>query len=226
MNIIITGTSRGIGHALANYYKELGNVIGINRTRSDLNIEQIICDINDHSNLKTNLNEALVNIDRIDLLILNAGVLGNIQSITESKIEDLKKTMDTNLWSQKFLLDIVLQKEVKNVIAISSGAAIKGTYGWSGYSLSKTALNMLIQLYADEYKGTKFIALAPGLVHTQMQEELAQVDISEFTNIKRIHDARGTENMPTPDKFIGIYQEKIDKILNYDSGSFIDIRKI
>jgi benzil reductase ((S)-benzoin forming) len=85
---------------------------------------------------------------------------------------------------------------------------------------------MLIQLYADEYKETKFIALAPGLVHTQMQEELAKVDTNKFTNIKRIHDARGTENMPTPEKFIGIYQKKIDTILSYESGSFIDIRKI
>jgi benzil reductase ((S)-benzoin forming) len=226
MNFLITGTSRGIGHALAKYYSQKGTVYGISRSTSDLDIEQLQCDLTNYEQLKSQLNNFLSEVNEIDTVILNAGVLGKIQSISEANINELKETMEINLWSQKIILDLLIHKKIKNVIAISSGAAVKGSYGWSGYSLSKAALNMLIQLYADEYKDIKFIALAPGLVHTHMQDQLAKVDTNKYKNIKRLHDARGTKDMPQPDEFIKLYNSKLSKILEANSGSFIDIRKI
>jgi len=227
MNIYISGTSRGIGEALGKYYKENGvKVFGIARSPKNIDINQIECDLTQYDEMKIKIKEQLKDIKSLDLIILNAGILGDINLLKESDLNDMKRTMEVNLWSQKVLLDLLLEYKPKTVIAISSGAAIKGSPGWSGYSLSKAALNMLVQLYASEVNETKFIALAPGLVDTSMQETISKIDSHKFPNFKRIQNSRNTENMPGPDDFIKIYKEKINEILMAQSGSFIDIRHL
>lgn len=226
MNIFISGTSRGIGHALAKSYARDNKVFGVSRSKCDLAIEHCQLDLTDYPNVAKSISKQLESIDSLDMVFLNAGILGKMQKMQVADLADLKNTMEVNLWSQKVLLDILLTKSPQYVIAISSGAAINGNMGWSGYSLSKAALNMLIQLYASEFPKTKFIALAPGLVDTHMQDIIGEISSQEFPNLKRLHDARGTESMPTPEKFVENFHAKWGEIAQTESGHFIDIRKI
>ena len=86
---------------------------------------------------------------------------------------------------------------------------------------------MLIQLYASENPAVKFIAFAPGLVDTNMQAFISsQVESSEFPNFKRLHDARGTDSMPNIEKFGELFYEKLDRILETQSGDYIDLRNL
>lgn len=235
MNIFITGVSSGIGNGLAKFYLNKGEtVFGVSRRETDIdhpNFKHLRLDLTDYPKVKKEIPSFIGNND-IELAILNAGALGKIQPMIEAKLEELKGTMEINLWSQKVLLDTLLGNSQKNnlkletVVGISSGAGVRGNLGWSGYSLSKAALNMLIQLYAAEFKNTRFYALAPGLVDTSMQDILWDVSEKDYPSVKKLHDARGTENMPGPKEFAPKFEEALSKLKKMDSGSFADARLI
>ncbi|MFW5816506.1 MAG: alcohol dehydrogenase, partial [Wenzhouxiangella sp.] len=108
------------------------------------------------------------------------------------------------------------------------GAAVNMNYGWGGYSLSKAALNNLIQLYAHEMTDTHLSALAPGLVDTAMQDYLCgEVDSEEFPSVQKLKDARGTDHMPDARQAAETILDLLpDLRANQPSGSFVDIRQL
>lgn len=231
--VFITGVSSGIGKALSEEYLKLGwQLFGLSRRVSEINNENfkgIQADLSDFVNVPGALFELLGKQDELDLIILNAGILGEIADMSDSDIPDMKKTMDINLWSNKVVLDWLFKHTgtITQVIAISSGAAVNGNRGWNGYSISKAALNMMIKLYAAERPETHFCSLAPGLVDTAMQDYLcSQTETDKFTSLERIKSCRGTENMPKPGDFSSKFCQIIDSVRVYDSGCFKDIRKM
>lgn len=165
----------------------------------------------------------------MDLVILNAGILGEIKELKDTEIKELNSIMDINLWSNKIIIDKLLKEKnnIKHIVAISSGASINGSKGWGGYSISKAALNMMIKLYASENSGIHFTSLAPGLIDTSMQDYLCgKVDEFKFPSAKRLKESRGTELMPSPIKAGGIVANGIEKSKNITSGSYVDVRKV
>jgi hypothetical protein len=60
-----------------------------------------------------------------------------------------------------------------------------------------------------------------------MLEHLCEDDEPQrFPNMKRLKAARGTKDMPSPQKFAKMFDEKLDQILSVDSGSYVDLRKL
>ena len=232
-NIFITGISSGIGLGLVQKYLKLGwQVYGISRRACPIeheNLHSAQADLLDTANVPGALFELFAGQKQMDLVVLNAGVLGEIADMKDAPLADLKKTMDINLWGNKVVLDWLFKhmNEVKQVIAISSGAAVNGNKGWNGYSISKAALNMMVKLYAVEQLQTHFMSFAPGLVDTAMQDYLcSKTETEEFPSLARIQSARGTENMPGPDELAEKLPEVFERLKSYESGSFIDIRKM
>jgi NAD(P)-dependent dehydrogenase (short-subunit alcohol dehydrogenase family) len=110
---------------------------------------------------------------------------------------------------------------------ISSGASVLGNRGWSGYSLSKAALNMLARLYSHEFPGTHISALAPGIIDTSMMEHLCkEADATRFPALQRLREARGTPAMPTPETAARQVIEVLPLLRERPSGAFIDIREL
>ncbi|MCM8540373.1 MAG: SDR family NAD(P)-dependent oxidoreductase [Lentisphaeraceae bacterium] len=232
-NIFITGVSSGIGLGLTKkYLKEGWQVYGLSRREcpvKDENLKTVQVDLSDYANVPGALFELLSGVNTLDVVVLNAGVLGEIADMQKATLTDLKKTMDINLWSNKVVLDWLFKHvtSVKQVIAVSSGAAVNGNKGWNGYSISKAAFNMMIKLYAVEELDTHFMSFAPGLVDTAMQDYLcSRKDTASFPSLSKIQSARGTENMPTPDGLADKLPAVFEKLLAYESGGFIDIRKM
>lgn len=232
-NIFVTGISSGLGLGIAKKYLDLGwNVYGLSRRACPLNHENLHSfqvDLADFANVPGALFELFSGEKKLDIVVLNAGILGEITTMKSTAMSDLKKIMDVNLWSNKVVLNWLFKhmNEVKQVVAISSGAAVNGNKGWSGYSISKAAFKMMLKLYAEEEAGTHFMSFAPGLVDTAMQDYLcSQSETEEFPSLARIQSARGTENMPTPDELAERLPAVFEKLLSYESGSFIDIRKM
>lgn len=230
MNIFITGTSSGIGKGLAKFYCDQGHqVYGVSRRPSDIespNYHHKEIDLTNYPKVEKEIPVFLPS-QKIDLAVLNAGTLGKIQPMAQAVLDELKSVMEVNLWSQKVLLDALLKSvDLDTVIAISSGASVNGNLGWSGYSISKAALNMLVQLYAREFVDTKFYALAPGLVDTSMQDILWDVPEEKYPSVKKLHDARGTENMPKPEEFAPKFEKALKNLARLESGSFADVRKM
>ena len=98
MNILITGTSSGLGYELAKQFISKGDTVyGISRGISDLNIKQIQCDFHDLQAISIALNK-LIDVTTFDLVILNAGILGVISKTnkitsTRSRITRRKITL-------------------------------------------------------------------------------------------------------------------------------------
>ena len=237
MNVLITGTSSGLGYGLAKYYLQNGHeVYGISRKvnkelKADNNFKLLVQDITNFSEVITNLNSFLMHINKLDLIILNAGILNDIKDLKDTGIDEIKKVMDVNVWANKIIIDALFQcvHSIEQIIAISSGAAVSGSRGWNAYSLSKATLNMLINLYAKEYTQTHFCALAPGLIDTKMQDYIYALNKdheNKFPTVKKLKAAKGTDKMPDPEEAAKIVANSIEKIKIYESGSFIDVREM
>jgi len=236
MEILITGVSSGIGWGLTKYYLSKGDTVyGISRRiPKDLielpHFKHLSTDLSKIDNIDANLQQFIGNIPSLDIVILNAGVLGEIQDLKKQSIQKIKTVMDINVWSNKVLIDSLTASiaNIKSIVAISSGASVNGNRGWGAYSLSKASLNMLIQLYAAENGKTKFYALAPGLIDTKMQDYLCsgKLDTSLFPSAKILINARNTELMPSPLKAGELLANAIIKLQLLPSGSFVDIRKM
>jgi len=230
MNVCITGSSRGLGKAFVENYLSKGTeVYGLGRSEvSDKRYRYTQVDIADFDALYKSLVSLLDGVDSLDLLILNAGILGRIQDVSLCTMEQLKKEMDVNMWANKIILDFIIDKKisVKQVIAISSGASVNGSLGWNGYSLSKAALNMLIKLYAAEMRETHLSAIAPGLVKTEMIDSilLGDHDVNRYTSVQSLRDSERMGLILSAEQTALKILTLLPRLLQEESGSFIDIR--
>jgi benzil reductase ((S)-benzoin forming) len=235
MNVFITGNSSGLGYGLTEALLERDAIVwGMSRTGCALKpkyddvLRDRLQDLGSLNSIEEGLDRLLSDCLRLDLVVLNAGMLGRIQEISHADVHDLEHIMRVNVWANKVILDWLIERQipVDQIIAISSGAAVNMNYGWGGYSMSKAALNNLITLYAQEMPDTHLTALAPGLVDTGMQDYLCgDVDSEEFPSVQKLKDARGTDDMPSPreagDQIIDLLETlKSD----HESGAFVDIR--
>ena len=228
---LVTGNSSGLGLGLTRMLKDQGAAVyGLSRsgcpeeTAGDIRV-----DLADYAGIAPAMAQLLDGVERLDLVVLNAGLLGQIQSMQEADIAELRQLMDVNVWANKPILDHLLARgiEVGQIIAISSGAAVSGNFGWSGYSISKAALNMFVQLYAHEFPETPMHSLAPGLVDTAMQEFISEeVDVERFPALKRLQEARGTDAMPDNDTAAQRILDSLEDVRAIPTGRFADLRNL
>ena len=232
--IYITGVSSGLGYGLAKAYLERGaNVYGCSRREPKMLIDRGLhfqaIDLSDAESGKQLLNEQIKNVQTVDIIILNAAKLGKIRDMQETPLADLRETMEINVWSNKWFLDVLFSngRTVRQVVAISSGASLSGSRGWNGYSLSKATLNMLIKLYAGEQLDTHFTSFAPGLIDTTMQDYLTSLpEDDRYAPLKILKAAKGTSKMPDGETCANKLIDAFPKLLQLESGSYADIRKL
>jgi NAD(P)-dependent dehydrogenase (short-subunit alcohol dehydrogenase family) len=233
-NILITGVSSGLGKALAQLYLNEGcHVYGLSRRVPDdltqnKNFSFATVDLGESESVVIGIQE-LLTCQSLDLVILNAGILGHFGDMGDVSLETLHEVMDVNVWSNKIIIDFCVLENlsVKQVVAISSGASKSGARGWNGYGISKAALNMLIKLYAAEIPDTHFTSLAPGLIDSPMQDYLYTLEVDDiYPTLSRIRSNRYTETMPKPDTAAMNIAKCIEKLPEtVKSGDYIDIRK-
>ena len=230
-SVFITGTSSGLGRALAEEALNRGAIAcGCSRRPSGLpGLREVQCDLTDHVALPTQLDTLLEGVSGLDLVVLNAGILGRIQDLHDTPMAEAKQVMEVNLWSNKAIMDWLHDwgRPVGQVVMISSGASILGNKGWGSYALSKAALNMLAKLYAHEFPDTHISALAPGIIDTAMMTHLCEeADADAFPALRRLREARGTEAMPDPGTAARRVLSVLPALRAEPRGSFVDIRKL
>lgn len=234
-NVLITGVHRGLGHELASLCLERGwNVYGVSRRvpgdlvgRGTFTFQQ--ADLAEHARIPAVLEDLLGDVRHLHLVILNAGILGGLKDLRDTSLSELKLVMDLNVWANKMIIDALMvdQRRVDQVVAVSSGAAFNGSGGWGGYSISKSALNLMIRVYADEHPDTHFATLAPGIVLTDMvQEVLDTRDNPRWPAVARIRQARDESQIREPAEAARIFLDAVPRLLSTESGSFSDVRKM
>lgn len=232
--VFITGVSSGLGYGLAKVYLERGaSVYGCSRrSPADLierGLKFIEADLADSASAETAIETLLGEVGELDRVILNAAKLGTIRDMRDTPLSDIAETMNINVYANKWILDRLFAtgRTITQVVAISSGASISGSRGWNGYSLSKAALNMLIKLYSGEQLATHFTSLAPGLVDTAMQDYLTNLPADErYAPLQILKDAKGTDKMPDGETCAERLVELFPRLLELESGSYADIRKL
>lgn len=235
MKVFITGASSGIGHGLAlEYLKRDAIVWGISRRGSEglsgyPNYNNLQLDLTSYEKSQQLIPGFLSMTDYFDLVILNAGILGEIKLMQNIRIDDIKKVMETNVWANKNLLDLLFRLNIKitQVVSMSSKAALLSSPGWGSYSLSKAALDMLMNIYAKEYPDTHFCAFAPGLVDSEIQDYIYNIkEVEKYPSAKKLKEARYTDEMPDAINAAPMLIEGFEKALNYKSGSHVDVREL
>jgi len=183
-NIIITGTSRGIGFEMVKLFSDAGhNVLALSRNSkpiSDLKLKNVTAlefDIANESEIVKLSAYLQTGMKSVDVLINNAGFLVN-KPFAEITSEEFKRCYDVNVFGVVSLIRTTLpfMKKDGHVLNISSMGGIQGSVkfpGLSAYSSSKGAIITLTELLAEEYKetGPSFNVLALGSVQTEMLEE-------------------------------------------------------
>ncbi len=182
-NIIVTGTSRGIGYELALQFANSGhNVLAISRKTPQILIENqnITClsvDLSNESEMQQVENFLSHSWTTVDVIIHNAGCL-LLKPFSETYQSDFENIYKVNVFGVANLTRICLPflQKGSHVVTISSMGGIQGSMKFAGlaaYSSSKGAVITLSELLAEEYKesGIAFNVLALGAVQTEMLQE-------------------------------------------------------
>jgi short-subunit dehydrogenase len=182
-NIIITGTSRGIGYEMALQFAKAGyQVLAISRKTPQILIEHenITClpiDISNENQLLQVGEFVSKTWKKVDVLIHNAGSLLH-KNFTEITTQEFQNIYKVNVFAVAELTKICIpfMEKGSHVVTISSMGGIQGSMkfaGLSAYSSSKGAVITLSELLAEEYKenGIAFNVLALGSVNTEMLQE-------------------------------------------------------
>ena len=184
-NIIITGTSRGIGFELVKLFTDAGhNVLSLSRNNTpitDLNLNNVTAlsfDLSvesDYNKVSNFVSDKWDN--KIDVLINNAGLLVNkpFESITK---KDWIDVYQVNVFGVAELTKTALpfMSSGSHVVTVSSMGGVQGSMkfpGLAAYSSSKGAVITLSEVLAEEYKEQQisFNVLALGAVQTEMLQE-------------------------------------------------------
>ncbi len=182
-NVIITGSSRGIGFELAKLFANEGHqVLALSRNDKPIvalghqNIVTFPFDISKAADLQK-LQDFIKDWKTVDILINNAGRLLN-KPFLETSTSEFEEVYKVNVFGVASVTKLVLPKMPKNghVVTISSMGGVQGSMkfpGLSAYSSSKAAVITLTELWAEEFKetGPSFNVLALGAVQTEMLEE-------------------------------------------------------
>lgn len=199
--ILITGTSSGIGAALAERFLSSENTLFcISRSNNAGLLKQAkiqgakmnytIADLLEPATaidfIHKSFSEILSSLEPI-ILINNAGVISPVSPVIGLDEESMKEHFDINFFTPAILTSYFMQQTatLKNpaiVLNISSGAAYIPYEGWSMYGSSKAALNMFTKIAGMEWKreNSRIFALAPGIVESRLQEQIRNTDETVF----------------------------------------------
>ncbi len=183
-NIIITGSSRGIGFEMAQLFANEGHqVLALSRNEKPIqelkhrNITAFSFDIAKKEDIKRMEDYISENWTSVDVLINNAGRLLN-KPFLESSMDEFEEVYRVNVFGVAHITQSVIPYMSKSghVVTISSMGGVQGSAkfpGLSAYSSSKGAVITLTELWAEEFKenGPSFNVLALGAVQTEMLEE-------------------------------------------------------
>jgi len=183
-NIIITGTSRGIGFELVHLFASQGhNVLALSRNEKPVtnsnfeNITSMAFDLSKAEDYKKVEDFIATEWKQVDILINNAGTIVN-KPFKETSMGDFERVYKTNVFGVAEMTRVVLpfMKQDSHVVTVSSMGGVQGSMkfpGLAAYSSSKGAVITLTELLAEEYKesGPQFNVLALGAVQTEMLEE-------------------------------------------------------
>ncbi|RAL08198.1 SDR family oxidoreductase [Aspergillus homomorphus CBS 101889] len=190
---VVTGASRGIGLAIAKYLltaPQSHNLVVVARSVEPLQklkdqypkqVEVLNGDLADFSIGQKAVDLALKSFGRLDGLVLNHGVLGQVGKVAEADPAQWKQGLDVNFIGCVAFVKAALPalREPKGrIVFTSSAASVSAFRGWGLYGASKAAMNHLALTLGEEEPDVTTLSVDPGLVDTEMQREIREDHIA------------------------------------------------
>lgn len=191
--VLVTGSSRGIGRAIAVKFAASGANVIINYKNNEKEAQAITeiissygnecisiqADVSKESDVKRMIEAIIKKFGHLDILVNNAGIAID-NDFKKRHIKDWQETLNTNLigvyLTSKYAGEHMLKNEYGKIINISSTNGIDTTYPYSiDYDASKAGLiNMTKNLAIEFAPYINVNAVAPGWVDTGMNDDLSE----------------------------------------------------
>lgn len=193
--VFITGSSRGIGSAIAKAFHQSGYNVAINYNHSE---ERAIAlsdsltgslllkgDVSKEKDVKEMIEKTVSHFGSIDILVNNAGI-SVVNLLTDTTLEEWEKLFSINVTGTFLASKYAVKEMIKNhsgkIINISSIWGISGASMESCYSASKGAVIAFTKALAKELgpSGITVNCVAPGFIDTDMNSDVTEEDRAEF----------------------------------------------
>lgn len=207
--VIITGTSKGIGKAIAENYLAIGEkVLGIGRNHaiSHPHYSSIHCDLSDSGSVEQ---ISFPDLGSEELIFIhNAGILGKVDYFEKLDPKEITKVMQVNLFAGAVILQKLLKQLSKTTsfkcIFISSGAGKTPIASWASYCASKAAVDLFCQTIQLEEQqlgrsGFHCLSVAPGVVDTDMQALIRDTKQTSFSEVERFKEYKNSNQLYSPE---------------------------
>ena len=207
-NVFITGSSRGIGLAIAHKFASLGANVVLN-SRGEISEEllnefkpygvkvlAISGDVSDFTDAKRMVDQAIEELGSVDVLVNNAGITQDTLMLKMTE-EDFEKVLKVNLTGAFNMTQAVLKQMIKAIINMSSVVGLMGNIGQANYAASKAGLIGFTKSVAREVanRNVRVNAIAPGMIESDMtavlsdkvkDAMLAQIPMKQFGQAEQV----------------------------------------
>ena len=214
-NVFVTGSSRGIGLAIAHKFAKLGANVVLNSrgaiseellaefSNYGVKVVPISGDVSDFADAKRMVDQAITELGSVDVLVNNAGITQDTLMLKMTE-EDFEKVIKINLTGAFNMTQAVLKQMIKAregaIINMSSVVGLMGNIGQANYAASKAGLIGFTKSVAREVanRNVRVNALAPGMIESDMtavlsdkvkEATLAQIPMKHFGQAEHIADA-------------------------------------
>lgn len=190
---LITGSSKGIGAAIALALAEAGADVAVNYNRDQIGAENIVqkiidkgrrakaygANVADSELVQKMVNEVKDDFGKIDILVNNAGITRDAL-LVRMKDEDWDQVLDVNLKSiflcTKYIGKMMMRQRSGKIINVTSVVGLIGNPSQANYSAAKAGVIGFTKTTAREFssRGINVNAIAPGFIVSQMTEILSE----------------------------------------------------
>jgi acetoacetyl-CoA reductase len=189
---LVTGGTRGIGHAISVALKDAGYTVGANyggndeaakKFEQETGIKTFKFDVSDAGSVKSGIEQVENALGPVDVLVNNAGITRD-STLHKMKPEQWDEVINTNLnsvfYCTAYLINGMRDRGFGRIITISSINGQKGQMGQANYAAAKAGVIGFTKSLAQENarKGITANVVAPGYIDTEMVQKVPQ-DVRE-----------------------------------------------
>jgi len=231
---VITGSTRGIGRAIAEGYGRAGARLMVSSSQADavdqavielrgqgIVCEGLACDVSDLAQVQALVRRAIDAFGQIDIWMNNAGISGPFGPILDVPPEEWRRVIEVNVLGTYYgcisVLPHMIERRSGKIINVSGGGAGKAQRFLGAYSTSKAAVVRLTDAFIRDYSDHPYISfnvLTPGMVPTDMINNFRTVGAGSeaLKDLPRIMRIFGTTAEETADLALRVASSETDGV--------------